>query len=232
MEVIAYQYVALLYEKSLAAEKMNRVRGVQRSGLQSQPQKQKTMASRSPSSQGRRYSPKPHKNSPSRHSWFSVLILALLMSLGMTSGTIAALSRGSRGPAVTSLQLSLRNAGYNPGTIDGVFGRSTENAVRQFQRDRNLQADGVVGARTEAALTRSGRPSSGSGPTVISASRTRELQRLLARRGCYRGPIDGVYGPGTNAAVQRAQRAYGLVVDGVPGPATLAALRRSSCNCS
>ena len=33
------------------------------------------------------------------------------------------LTIGSRGPAVTELQLALRDAGYSPGPIDGDFGQ-------------------------------------------------------------------------------------------------------------
>jgi murein DD-endopeptidase MepM/ murein hydrolase activator NlpD len=52
------------------------------------------------------------------------------------------------------------------------------------------------------------------------------LQVALQGRGLYAGPIDGIKGPGTNAAVRRFQRRAGLVVDGVAGPRTRAALGR------
>lgn len=236
MEILAYQYVAFLYEKALAAEKVNRGCGVRLSGAQGQVCNQSRLSS-APSSSGDGtvwIQPQPPKRWVRRlikgsRPWLS-LIMLLILTLGLAQNAWAALSRGSRGPAVTSLQLNLRSAGYNPGSIDGFFGNTTEYAVRQFQRDRGLPIDGVVGPATEAALTRTGRPRPGSGSSG-SSSRTRELQRLLARRGCYRGPIDGVYGPGTRAAVQRAQRAYGLAVDGVAGSATLSALRNSRCSC-
>lgn len=49
-------------------------------------------------------------------------------------------------------------------------------------------------------------------------------QQKLARRGFDPGPIDGVRGPRTTAAVKAFQQANGLVVDGIVGPKTLAAL--------
>ena len=54
------------------------------------------------------------------------------------------------------------------------------------------------------------------------------LQRRLRAAGQPVGPIDGVYGPRTEAAVSRLQSARGLAVDGVAGPLTYAALERSS----
>jgi peptidoglycan hydrolase-like protein with peptidoglycan-binding domain len=48
----------------------------------------------------------------------------------------------------------------------------------------------------------------------------RGLQRMLRALGKRPGPIDGLYGPLTQAAVERFQRTQGLAVDGVVGPWT------------
>lgn len=61
------------------------------------------------------------------------------------------LGRGSAGEAVRDLQQNLSALGY-PLAADGIFGRETEKAVRAFQRDHGLGADGIVGPRTLAAL--------------------------------------------------------------------------------
>ncbi|MCU0566130.1 MAG: peptidoglycan-binding protein [Oculatellaceae cyanobacterium Prado106] len=42
---------------------------------------------------------------------------------------------------------------YYPGRIDGIFGAQTEAAVREFQQDKRLTADGIVGARTYETLS-------------------------------------------------------------------------------
>ena len=59
---------------------------------------------------------------------------------------------GMSGPLVRSLQASLLAAGFPPGAADGTFGPATEAALLAFQQSRGMLADGVVGARTAAAL--------------------------------------------------------------------------------
>ena len=49
------------------------------------------------------------------------------------------------------LQQNLSALGY-PLAVDGIFGTDTEEAVRAFQRDHELGADGVAGPRTLAAI--------------------------------------------------------------------------------
>lgn len=62
------------------------------------------------------------------------------------------LRRGNRGEYVVELQRLLVAKGYDPKGIDGIFGQGCEKAVRQFQKDAGLQVDGIVGAKTWAAL--------------------------------------------------------------------------------
>ncbi|HMF78834.1 MAG TPA: peptidoglycan-binding protein [Bryobacteraceae bacterium] len=64
----------------------------------------------------------------------------------------AVLELNSSGPDVVALQLSLRDAGFNPGSIDGLFDLGTQAAVLAFQRSENLAADGIVGPNTARAL--------------------------------------------------------------------------------
>ena len=64
------------------------------------------------------------------------------------------LKRGMRGGDVKQLQQALIKLGYGgvAGSADGIFGRRTEAAVKAFQLERGLCADGVAGKLTFVAL--------------------------------------------------------------------------------
>ncbi|WP_366934415.1 peptidoglycan-binding protein [Corallococcus exiguus] len=67
---------------------------------------------------------------------------------------------GSSESAVANLQNHLRLAGLYKSPIDGCFGTDTAYAVRQFQFDRKLSPDGIVGPSTWAALSTISTPAS------------------------------------------------------------------------
>ena len=69
------------------------------------------------------------------------------------------LRRGSRASAVIYLQRLLLSYLYPITSLDGVFGAETERAVKAFQTENGLTADGIVGSATWRALFNSaGRP--------------------------------------------------------------------------
>lgn len=70
----------------------------------------------------------------------------------IVTGSRPTLRMGSRGADVTYLQQNLTAKGYGLGTIDGIFGIKTLEAVRAFQADNGLAVDGIVGAKTWKAL--------------------------------------------------------------------------------
>ena len=59
---------------------------------------------------------------------------------------------GSSSAAVRYLQESLTKLGYNPGSIDGIFGPKTNAAVKSFQKSKGLVVDGIVGNITWTAI--------------------------------------------------------------------------------
>ena len=81
------------------------------------------------------------------------LVLCVAVSAAVCPDAFAAvLKRGSSGAEVRSLQTRLKNWGYYAGGIDGIYGSKTVAAVKYFQRKNGLTADGIVGAKTAAAL--------------------------------------------------------------------------------
>ena len=129
--------------------------------------------------------------------------------------------------AVRRLQRRLVQLGDSPGRIDGRYGPFTERAVIRFQNTHGLQVDGIAGAFTLAALA-AAKPvlHVGSGYVRGGSPAVRRLQHDLAAAGDRPGPADGRYGPLTERAVMRFQRARHLRVDGIAGPQTLDHLER------
>lgn len=129
------------------------------------------------------------------------------------------LSWGSRGNEVRIVQTKLKNWGYYQGSIDGVFGKKTYQAVVKFQKKNGLLADGKVGQQTRRALGISEKKTTTKyNHTVLIA------QKKLKQWGYYYGAVDGIYGPKTYAAVVKFQRKNGLKEDGVIGQNTRKAL--------
>jgi peptidoglycan hydrolase-like protein with peptidoglycan-binding domain/DNA invertase Pin-like site-specific DNA recombinase len=152
------------------------------------------------------------------------------------AGTGTVLQRGagyqaaSQRPSVRAVQRALRRLGWRPGRVDGLFGPRTEAAVESLQGAVGVAVDGIVGPRTRQAL-RQARVHvlrRGAGYAYAGgADQVRGLQRELRRRGLRPGPIDGRFGPRTEAAVARLQRAVRLPARGVVDRATRRVLART-----
>lgn len=57
---------------------------------------------------------------------------------------------------VQDVQSELQRLGYDVGRVDGVWGKRTQQALMEFQRDRNLVASGRIDGQTLAALEAGG----------------------------------------------------------------------------
>lgn len=66
--------------------------------------------------------------------------------------TYQTLRKGDQGPEVVTLQAALVELGYLNGATDGNFGTGTQTAVRKFQEENGLDADGIAGKMTQEAL--------------------------------------------------------------------------------
>jgi N-acetylmuramoyl-L-alanine amidase len=143
------------------------------------------------------------------------------------------LSLGSSGPEVTDVQRLLRELrllGAVAVDEGGVFGPTTERAVRALQQRAGLPSDGVVDLETWQALVAA---SFRLGDRMLFRTRpmlrgddVRDLQERLSRLGFDVGVIDGMFGPETHAALVAFQSEVALEADGILGPTTLDQLRR------
>lgn len=108
------------------------------------------------------------------------------------------------------------------------FDETLATALRAFQQQRGIIADGVINETTLRALREA---SYKLGNRVLSLQQTQyvgddvsELQSQLYDLGFYTSRVDGHFGPETHQAVSQYQFEYGLNADGVVGPDTLRAL--------
>ncbi|MCK6619926.1 MAG: peptidoglycan-binding protein [Calditrichia bacterium] len=140
--------------------------------------------------------------------------------------------------AVKKLQSLLKKYGYST-FEDGFFTRSTEDAVKSFQKEKDLTSDGVVREDTWKALEGGGARPADVDPAypglklwdgfANSNPHLREdvkrLQEMLKKLG-YPIDVDGLFGMDTEDAVKDFQFANGLVSDGEVDKATWKALEQ------
>ena len=101
------------------------------------------------------------------------VITAFVLCGALYEGAAFAISRiGSTGQEVTNIQSRLKSWGYYKGSVDGIYGQRTADAVKAFQRSNGLTADGIAG---KATLEKIGLPTGSS-----SGSNSRDLNLLAA----------------------------------------------------
>ena len=103
-----------------------------------------------------------------------VLVMALVLpsciSLGEGGEKFLKLSKGSKGEAVVELQNSLNELGYSVGTADGDFGNKTEKALKQFQKENDIDDTGKLDERTYNMLFSDGAKRANVNNTSTTAS--------------------------------------------------------------
>lgn len=111
------------------------------------------------------------------------------------------------GDDVEDLQRRLADLGFNIGRVDGIFGFSTDAALREFQRNVGMKADGTCGVNTVVALRRLVRTVKGGVPErlwdehVHAANRTGITDKVIVLDPGHGGPDPGVEGRGLSEAV-------------------------------
>lgn len=179
-----------------------------------------------------------------------ILALALLVpaaALGELKHTTSngSMTVGTTGDEVLVVENKLKTLGFFTGTPDKTYDKDTAAAVKDFQKENGMKADGLVGDKTWARLTgldgvplkskpvydevdettTTGLSANGSMIIGSKGAGVVEVQQLLKNLGYYTGLIDGYYSSSVASAVRRFQERNGLTVDGKVGKETLTALR-------
>lgn len=136
---------------------------------------------------------------------------------------------------IRTIQTQLRDAGFNPGPIDGIFGRRTRSmlghlkagcpVVNDFARMLEQQALASQALESNSVKLQSLSPAGRSDASKPAQARSQEDVRILQLRlrdaGFDPGPFDGVMGPKTRAAwaqyqvMQRESNAKAPAITGI-----------------
>ena len=156
---------------------------------------------------------------------------------GYAAAPRTVLRKGMRGEDVKALQEKLNSLGpdYNCGAADGIFGQNTFRAVVAFQEDHHLDADGIAGRLTQAAIEEALKdpaPPAAEIPADPPADPAEEfwlpdleigakgdavflLQAALNIRGYACGKPDGIFGPKTLAQLNKFHEDRGMELTGI-----------------
>ena len=80
------------------------------------------------------------------------VVLTMLFCFMNIATALASFERGDEGQEVIEIQKRLVELQYKVSDVDGKFGPETEAAVKQFQADKSLEVDGIIGNDTYRAL--------------------------------------------------------------------------------
>ena len=180
--------------------------------------------------------------------------LPRLLGLALITATIAVPPAMAQAPAPLSfvqplapsaamaVQERLREAGVYTGASDGVWGPESQMALDRFQQARGMAVTGSINLATAQALgvgvprllppvVVEPAPVAAVAPAApLSPRAVRNVQGRLRALGFYRPAPDGVWGAGTQAALERFQRGRGLEANGQITPATVQALGLNPSN--
>ena len=148
----------------------------------------------------------------------------------------------NQGELVKTVQTRLQELGYYTGSITGIYDKTTQAAVKAFQKKNDLTVDGICGAATQAALlsgnaisaTATATPAPTATPTPAptfqvpdatvrkgsTGADAKLVQQRLKDLGYLTGAVDGNFGTASVTALKTFQSRHGLEADGVAGQST------------
>ena len=124
-------------------------------------------------------------------SVITVIVIILSCALIFTDdNSVSTLSKlGSRGNEVRKVQSKLRELGYYKGSVDGIYGLATQKAVRAFQKNCGITADGIAGPKTLKYLGLGASTGSAGSYTSSDVNLLAKLIAAEARGESYRGQV-------------------------------------------
>ena len=158
------------------------------------------------------------------------LVLALAATPAAAQGVPQLSYEQPIAPAgVRAVQDRLRQMGAYSGPVDGAWGDASADALRQFQQAHGLQVTGQLNQATAANLNLApgellAAVAEQPQERRLNPTEVRNLQVRLRQLGYYRGPVDGEWGPGMQAALQRFQQSSGIQVSGRLNPQSVTAM--------
>jgi peptidoglycan hydrolase-like protein with peptidoglycan-binding domain len=133
--------------------------------------------------------------------------------------------------ALNRVQDRLRQVGAYSGRVDGIWGPDSQAALERYQQRNGLQVTGQLNPATAtllglnpAELVGVPVPAAAASSETLSEAVVRNVQGRLRSLGFYRGGVDGIWGPTTQAAIEQFQQGRGLQPNGQMTPATAAAM--------
>src|SRR5437588_2890033 len=125
-----------------------------------------------------------------------LVALWLIMTVPVTARAQAdAAAASGAPPSIAALQEELRQAGFDPGPVNGVMSEKTTRALVAYERRMHRMPQAIASVGVDAA------------DPVLRA------QKELKRLGFYSGPADGALGPSTRDAIIRFEVSRQLPVD-------------------
>jgi peptidoglycan hydrolase-like protein with peptidoglycan-binding domain len=120
---------------------------------------------------------------------------------------------------VSGIQSDLATLGYYTGSIDGIYGPLTIQAVMTFQEDHDLPVTGLLDPPTQAVLADQ--------LGTQTSAQVGALQAILISTGHYSGPVDGVWSEAVEESLIDFQEELGVPATGVVDAATLRAFEQA-----
>lgn len=141
---------------------------------------------------------------------FLCLVLTMIFCFANIATALAYFERGDEGQEVVDIQKRLVELRYKVSKVDGKFGPETEAAIKQFQTDKKLAVDGIVGNDTYKSLMQKEMPPNRSGRSAAVRNVIRAAYNVLGTPYVFGGT--GTYGFDCSGFTQYAFARAGIQI--------------------